>query len=328
MSETLPNHIAPSPPPAVRPSVRIATSPGTIRITAPVMFVGNDPSVVHRLVERLLEVEAVETVDIDHSAGAVVVGYDRRQLTHATALSRISIALKGEIDRGNTPPDIDLNQVVGKVIRIERRRKRGAVLTTVFSAGADLLSAVSRRIIPISVRRTPPNGHPADEALLRAGLAIRYLPHRDETSLNVHAKSVVVVRGWRRAAHLAAAGGCFFMSFVGLITPGIPTVPFVLATSFFLVRSSPALDDRLRRSRLFGQMVRDWTAYNGMRPSIKRNVVLLTLAIMGGTLVFVDPSAPILIVIGVMGTLGVTMILLTRTVPEDAPDDTRDLIPV
>ena len=50
-------------------------------------------------------------------------------------------------------------------------------------------------------------------------------------------------------ANLAAAGGCFVMSIVGVITPGIPTVPFVLATGYFLARSSPGLHQRFRNSR-------------------------------------------------------------------------------
>jgi uncharacterized membrane protein YbaN (DUF454 family) len=329
MSETTASRTVTVAPPAARPSVRIATSPGAIRITALVLFARNDPSVVHRLVEGLLRVEAVETVEIDHATGEVVVGYDRRKLGHAAALSSISIALRDDKSRSSRsiPPQLDLIHVVGKVIRIERRQRRGGVLMTVFSAGADFLAAVSHMIVPASPGRAQRNERPADKAVLRNGLAIRYLPHRDGTRLDTHPKTVVIVQGWRRVANLAAAGGCFFLSFVGLVTPGIPTVPFVLATSYFLVRSSPALDERLRRSRLLGQLVRDWTAYNGMRPSTKRNVVLLTLTIMGGTLVFVEPSAPILIVIGVMGTLGVSVILLTRTVPEDAPDDRTALIP-
>ena len=39
-----------------------------------------------------------------------------------------------------------------------------------------------------------------------------------------------------RLGNLAAAGGRFVMSGVGLVTPGIPTVPFVLATSYFLAK--------------------------------------------------------------------------------------------
>ena len=115
------------------------------------------------------------------------------------------------------------------------------------------------------------------------------------------------------------------MSVVGLITPGIPTVPFVLATSYFLVRSSPALDARLKRSRLFGQMVRDWQAYGGMRPSTKWKIVWLTVGIMTVTVLIAEPSVPVLLLVACMGTLGTTLILRLPTVPEDAPDDSSSL---
>ena len=43
----------------------------------------------------------------------------------------------------------------------------------------------------------------------------------------------------RRLMYLALAGGSFAMTLVGLVVPGIPTVPFLLTTSYYLARSSP-----------------------------------------------------------------------------------------
>ena len=45
---------------------------------------------------------------------------------------------------------------------------------------------------------------------------------------------VEVAKGPKRLLYLALAGGSFMMTLVGLIVPGIPTVPFLLATSYFL----------------------------------------------------------------------------------------------
>jgi uncharacterized membrane protein YbaN (DUF454 family) len=155
-----------------------------------------------------------------------------------------------------------------------------------------------------------------------AGERNRIAGDRDQADLNGEyvTRQVIVARGVRRLAHLAAAGGCFVMSFIGLVTPGIPTVPFVLATSYFLVRSSPALDDRLRRSRLFGQMVRDWETYGGMRQSTKSRIIVLTLAIVVVTILIAEPSVPLLAVISIMGALGIGLIVQFRTVAQDAPD--------
>lgn len=334
-----------------RPPVQITSEPGIIRIDAPALFAEGERSVIHRLVERLLQVDPVETIDIHHAESAVVVAYNRRRLGQAVALSKISAALQEDTSRraGVATAGVDLDRIVGRVIRIERRRHRGGVLTTVISAGADLLSALAPKLSRAGRNGAFRNGHAEGKVVIRDGLAIRYVPlqvdrvendsdQRGDNSRRlapvtptvverIERPTIIVAQGWRRAANLAAAGGCFFMSFVGLVTPGIPTVPFVLATSYFLVRSSPALDERLRRSRLFGRMVRDWTKYGGMRPSTKLRVVLLTLAIMGGTLFIVEPTGPILILMGVMGTLGVVLILWTPGVPEGAPDDTTALLP-
>src|SRR5262249_48391693 len=48
---------------------------------------------------------------------------------------------------------------------------------------------------------------------------------------------VEVATGPKRILYLALAGGSFGMALVGLVLPGIPTVPFLLATSYYLARS-------------------------------------------------------------------------------------------
>src|SRR5262249_7995528 len=62
-------------------------------------------------------------------------------------------------------------------------------------------------------------------------------------------------RGLRRVWYLALAGGSFVLTVVGLIIPGVPTVPFLLATSYYLVRSSPTLNEGLLRTRTFGPIL-------------------------------------------------------------------------
>jgi uncharacterized protein len=309
--------------PVDRPPVRITAEPGVIRIAAPVLFPSIDTTALHRLVARILTVDDIETVEIDHTAEEVLVHYSRRRLDVSTALSRIGEALRNAPlpTHDAATLDIELGQIVGKVIRVERRHRWGGMITTIVSSGADLLSAASRKIMASRSGLAQGNARLPLRTLHCRDLAIRYLPHPEAAQLNRRSPAIVVLTGWRRVASLTAAGGCFFLSFVGIVTPGIPTVPFVMATSYFLVRSSPALDERLRRSWLFGQMVRDWTTYGGMRSTTKCYVLLLSLGLSGGTLLIAEPSAPILAVMGVMGAISVTMLLLTPTVPDEAPDD-------
>src|SRR5262249_49239878 len=66
---------------------------------------------------------------------------------------------------------------------------------------------------------------------------------------------VAVATGLRRLRSLGLAGGSFALTLVALVVPGIPTVPCLLATSYYLARSSPRLDERLRRTIFFGPIL-------------------------------------------------------------------------
>jgi uncharacterized membrane protein YbaN (DUF454 family) len=129
-----------------------------------------------------------------------------------------------------------------------------------------------------------------------------------------------VIGGVRRIVNLTAAGGCLVMSVVGVVTPGIPTVPFVLATGYFLARSSPALHSRFRNSAFFGGMLRDYEDHGGMRRGTKRNAILLTAGLIAITGFASGFNLPVLIVMGVGGGFGIYMITRIPTIdPEREP---------
>ena len=48
------------------------------------------------------------------------------------------------------------------------------------------------------------------------------------------------------------------LGIVGIVVPGLPTVPFVLLAAFAAARGSRRLRDRLLAHRQFGPMIRDW----------------------------------------------------------------------
>lgn len=60
---------------------------------------------------------------------------------------------------------------------------------------------------------------------------------------------------WLLAAYLSLGLGI-----VGVILPGLPTVPFILLASWCAARGSRRLHAWLRRHRTFGPMIRDWEA--------------------------------------------------------------------
>ena len=99
-----------------------------------------------------------------------------------------------------------------------------------------------------------------------------------------------------RYANLAMAGGAFALTLVGLVVPGIPTVPFLLATSYYLARSSPRLDAILLNSIFFGPILREWESHQGLSPWSKGKLIGLTASIVAVTVV-VTPIGPVILIL-------------------------------
>jgi uncharacterized membrane protein YbaN (DUF454 family) len=116
---------------------------------------------------------------------------------------------------------------------------------------------------------------------------------------------VVVATGAKRLAYVAMAGGAFAMTLVGLVVPGVPTVPFLLATSYYLARSSPRLNDRLRRTSFFGPILQEWEQQGGLSPLSKEKLTGLTLAIVGVTIVLAPLTPVSLVVILIISSLSI-----------------------
>jgi len=70
--------------------------------------------------------------------------------------------------------------------------------------------------------------------------------------------------------YLLLAAVSFVLAILGVFLPVLPTTPFVLLTSWCLVRSSPRLDARLRSTRWFGPLIADWERERGLRAGAKR----------------------------------------------------------
>lgn len=86
--------------------------------------------------------------------------------------------------------------------------------------------------------------------------------------------------GVRRLVYLAAGFGCVGLAYLGAILPGLPTTPWVLLASYCFGRSSPRLQRWLRRSPLFGRLVRDWEDHRGIRRPVKVVAVLMVVTVV------------------------------------------------
>ena len=125
------------------------------------------------------------------------------------------------------------------------------------------------------------------------------------------------VSGLRRGLFVALGGIFVALGFVGVALPGIPTTPFLLLASYFFVRSSPKLHQRLLRSKLFGPTLRDWQRHRGVKRrtkwiSISCCSLMICFSIATGGLPWVAR-----IVVLVAGAYGVWFVARLPTVPNE-----------
>ena len=95
--------------------------------------------------------------------------------------------------------------------------------------------------------------------------------------------------GLRRVLFLAAGFASLGMAYLGALLPGLPTTPWVMLASWCFARSSPRLQSWLRRSPIFGALLRDWDEHRGIRRPVKAVAAVLivtavSLSILSGRL--------------------------------------------
>jgi len=135
------------------------------------------------------------------------------------------------------------------------------------------------------------------------------------TSRLLPSKPPVVVTGWKRMLFLLLGVSCVGVGYLGVILPGLPTTPFLIAASYFFVRSSPRLHGWLRRSPWVGRVLRDWEERRGVRRSVKITACVLIVTAVALTLTFSDLSEWVKILVVAMALIGLTIVLCLPTVP-------------
>jgi uncharacterized membrane protein YbaN (DUF454 family) len=75
---------------------------------------------------------------------------------------------------------------------------------------------------------------------------------------------------------------------VGIVIPGLPTVPFVLLSAFAAARGSQRLHGWLLAHRQFGPMIRDWQAHG----AVSRRAKWLAVSTMSACALIMFLTAP------------------------------------
>ena len=118
-----------------------------------------------------------------------------------------------------------------------------------------------------------------------------------------------MVTGWKRIAFLAGAGFFFVLGVIGAIFPVLPATPFLLLTSYFLLRASPALNKRLLRSKFFGPILMDWQERGGIRQHIKVKAIVVVCMAVATTIYFSMASPVIVTVVCIAALIGIAVIV-------------------
>jgi len=116
--------------------------------------------------------------------------------------------------------------------------------------------------------------------------------------------------GPRRGIYLLLAGVFFSLAMLGVALPVLPATPFLLLTSYCLVRSSPALDARLRASRTFGPLLENWRRHRGVTRRVKRTALVASPITIAASAFLGDLKPPALIALLALGAVG--MIVVAR----------------
>lgn len=89
----------------------------------------------------------------------------------------------------------------------------------------------------------------------------------------------------KQILYISASILCIILATIGIVVPGLPTTPLLLAASWMLYRSSPRLQRWLLSSPL-GVYIRDYQRRGGMRIKTKVWVVALMLTMVTCSVVF------------------------------------------
>lgn len=116
-----------------------------------------------------------------------------------------------------------------------------------------------------------------------------------------------------RWAWWALAYAALALGLVGIVVPGLPTVPFVLLSAYAAARGSARLHARLLADRRFGPMIRDWQAQGAVGRRAKW--LATTMMAMASVLMFLTAPRAWMAATGTAIMLLVAAWLWTRPEP-------------
>jgi uncharacterized membrane protein YbaN (DUF454 family) len=316
-----------------------------VRVVARTLFSLDDAAYVRNFVERAFQLPSVKAVQVNFRRGWGQVDYDPIASPAADLLSELARLLVVDQPCHATSlyyrTDWNWSGRLSGTFRFERIRSDWQLIDErpgLLRLSHPQIGRHRRLIRQLAVQIAQDEGvvrakvQPLDRSIAIAYDAARFDPQRILGRLEhvgnrlnqqrwewlSEAERVIAVsKGLKRVVYRVLAVSNLGMTIFAFIMPAIPTPPFLVATIYFAMRSSPELDDWIARSRMFGRMVSDWKQYRAVRMAVKIKSISITLVFVGSFILLLRLSGVTLAVVLSMTALEIVTILLLPTLPPD-----------
>jgi len=144
-----------------------------------------------------------------------------------------------------------------------------------------------------------------------------HLPKREPPAPARESFTPPEVQGVRKSLYAVLAGFFFVLAALGAFLPLLPTTPFLLLASYFLIRISPRLNRRLLQMKLFGPFLQDWQEHRGIRRKVRRRAVVVVAIVLIASYLSIQPSTLGTLLFVFCGGMGL-FVVLRLPVIEDA----------
>jgi uncharacterized membrane protein YbaN (DUF454 family) len=122
-----------------------------------------------------------------------------------------------------------------------------------------------------------------------------------------------------RAVLVVVGAVCVALGAVGLVTPVLPTTPFLLVAAACFARASPRFYDLLLQSPSFGPLIRDWREKRAIPRRAKLTAIALIVATIGSSVAFFVEPLWLDATLVLCGVALVTWLWRQRTLEEPRP---------
>jgi uncharacterized membrane protein YbaN (DUF454 family) len=130
--------------------------------------------------------------------------------------------------------------------------------------------------------------------------------------------------GFKRVLFVVAGLAAVGMAYLGAILPGLPTTPWVLLAGYCFSRSSPRLERWLKRSPIFGKLLRDWDEHRGIRRPVKIFAVCMVVTVVTLSITLSNLPVRVKWVIGGLALVGIcTIVFVVPTIREQRAEGRR-----